>query len=86
MRSARGSTPLRDAKTRADGLREVVIPASNLPIADIERWYQGNYVEFLDGQLESLFYAILNERGAGRDGGGGGGARRGWRPRAARSG
>lgn len=54
--------PLRDAKTRADRLREVVILASNLPIADIERWYQGNYVEFLDGQLESLFYAILDER------------------------
>ena len=54
--------PLRDAKGRADRLREVVILATNLPVADFERWYQGNYVEFLDGQMESVFYAILDER------------------------
>ena len=54
--------PLRESKSRAERLREIVILATNLPAADFERWYEGNHLEFLDGQMEGVFYAILDER------------------------
>lgn len=57
-----GAQVIRDAKDRTERLRQVVILASNLPIEDFERWYRGNHLEFLDGQLEGVFYRILDER------------------------
>jgi hypothetical protein len=53
---------VRQARGPAERLRQVVILATNLPLADFPRWFEGNYLEFLDGGTEGVFYQILSER------------------------
>jgi hypothetical protein len=50
------------AGNRSERLRQVVILASNLPLDEFPRWYQGNFLEFLDDGIESIFYQILTDR------------------------
>lgn len=53
---------LRQSGSRAGRLRQLVILATRIPVGDIPRWFEGNYLEFLDGQSEHLFYDILTTR------------------------
>jgi hypothetical protein len=53
---------VRLAGNRSERLRQVLILATNLPLEEIPLWYQGNFLEFLDGTIESVFYQILTER------------------------
>jgi len=53
---------VRLAGNRSERLRQVVILATNLPLEEFPLWYQGNFLEFLDGTIESVFYQILTER------------------------
>lgn len=53
---------VRQAHTAAERLQQVVILATNLPLADFPRWFEGNYLEFLDAGAEDVFYQILTER------------------------
>jgi hypothetical protein len=53
---------IRRAESSAGQVREIVTLATNLPLEDFRRWHEGNFLEFLDGQLEGVFYRILDER------------------------
>lgn len=53
---------IRSAKGRGARMQEVIRLAASLPVADLERWYRGNYLEFLDGEIEGLFYMIADQR------------------------
>ncbi|WP_035608670.1 hypothetical protein [Haloferula sp. BvORR071] len=53
---------IRAIKDREGRMRETMRLASTLPIADLQRWYEGNYLEFLDSDTEGLFYMIVEER------------------------
>ena len=58
---------IRRSRDPGERLRQVVFLASNLPLADFPRWYDGNFLEFLDGGLEVVFYQVLTERWAEAD-------------------
>lgn len=53
---------VRQARTAAERLRQVVILATNLPLAEFPRWFEGNYLRFLDSGTEDVFYQILCDR------------------------
>ena len=53
---------IRKAGDRPSRMRAVVELATRLPVSEFARWSRGNYLEFLDSDLEGVFHAILKER------------------------
>jgi hypothetical protein len=62
---------VRQARSSAERLRLLVILATNLPQADFPRWFEGNYLGFLDNGQERMFYEILTARWLAADPAGG---------------
>lgn len=53
---------VRQARCPAERLRQVVVLATNLPLADFPTWLAGDFLGFLDDGIESVFEQILTDR------------------------
>ncbi len=62
---------VRQAHPSVERLRQVVMLATNLPLADFPTWLAGDYLAFLDDGIESVFDQILIDRWLAADPAGG---------------